>query len=179
VLYSAYGHEGVWGSGGVTTRILNLGTRWKWVVSFTSRPLYPWRSPWCRLIGSWVDPWWWQRNKCPSLRPGRSARTWHFVCGSGTRLILLWISLRRRRFIDHIHVTVQMLRNTKHDHSWRAFRPVAEFSGCTPVTNEDHNTTDGQQMCNTSGLPSTYIFGCLTTLYHLRIIARMVSLLRD
>jgi hypothetical protein len=30
-----------WGSGGIAPRILNLGTRRRWVVSFTPRPLYP------------------------------------------------------------------------------------------------------------------------------------------
>jgi hypothetical protein len=30
-----------WGSGGIAPRILDLGTRWMWVVSFTLRPLYP------------------------------------------------------------------------------------------------------------------------------------------
>jgi hypothetical protein len=30
-----------WGSGGIAPRILDLGIRWKWVVSFTPRPLYP------------------------------------------------------------------------------------------------------------------------------------------
>jgi hypothetical protein len=33
-------HEGVLGSGGIAPRILDLGTRWRWVVSFTPRPLY-------------------------------------------------------------------------------------------------------------------------------------------
>jgi hypothetical protein len=33
-------HEGVLGSGGIALRILDLGTRWRWVVSFTPRPLY-------------------------------------------------------------------------------------------------------------------------------------------
>jgi hypothetical protein len=33
-------HEGVLGSGGTAPRILDLGTRWRWVVSFTPRPLY-------------------------------------------------------------------------------------------------------------------------------------------
>jgi hypothetical protein len=28
------------GNGGIAPRILNLGTRWKWVVSFNPRPLY-------------------------------------------------------------------------------------------------------------------------------------------
>jgi hypothetical protein len=30
-----------WESGGTAPHILNLGTRWRWVVSFTPRPLYP------------------------------------------------------------------------------------------------------------------------------------------
>jgi hypothetical protein len=30
-----------WGTGGIASRILDLGTRWRWVISFTARPLYP------------------------------------------------------------------------------------------------------------------------------------------
>jgi len=30
-----------WGIGGVAPRIWNLGGRWKWVVIFTLRPLFP------------------------------------------------------------------------------------------------------------------------------------------
>jgi hypothetical protein len=38
------------GSGGITPRILDLGTRWRWVVSFTPRPLYPQgKNPWYPL----------------------------------------------------------------------------------------------------------------------------------
>jgi hypothetical protein len=29
-----------WGSGGIPPRILDVGTRWRWVVSFMPRPLY-------------------------------------------------------------------------------------------------------------------------------------------
>jgi len=37
-----------WGS--IVPRILDLGTRWRWAVSFTFRPLYPQRkSPWYPL----------------------------------------------------------------------------------------------------------------------------------
>jgi hypothetical protein len=32
---------GVLGSGGIAPLILDLGTRWRWVVSFTPLPLYP------------------------------------------------------------------------------------------------------------------------------------------
>jgi hypothetical protein len=39
-----------WGSGGIAPRILDLGTRWRWVVSFTPQPLYPrGKSPWYPL----------------------------------------------------------------------------------------------------------------------------------
>jgi hypothetical protein len=34
-------HESVLESGSVAPRILNLGTRWRWMVSFTLRLLYP------------------------------------------------------------------------------------------------------------------------------------------
>jgi hypothetical protein len=30
-----------WGKRSIAPRILDLGTRWRWVVSFTPRPLYP------------------------------------------------------------------------------------------------------------------------------------------
>jgi hypothetical protein len=43
-------HEGVLGSGDISPRILDLGTRWRWVVSFTPRPLYSQgKSPWYTL----------------------------------------------------------------------------------------------------------------------------------
>jgi hypothetical protein len=34
-------HEGVWRSGCIDPHFLDLGTSWRWVVSFTPRPLYP------------------------------------------------------------------------------------------------------------------------------------------
>jgi len=40
VLYSVPRHKDVLGSGSIAPRILNLGTRWRWVVRDTSRPLY-------------------------------------------------------------------------------------------------------------------------------------------
>jgi hypothetical protein len=39
-----------WGSGGIAPRFFDLGTRWRLVVSFTPRPLYPQgKSPWYPL----------------------------------------------------------------------------------------------------------------------------------
>jgi hypothetical protein len=45
-----------WGSGDTAPRILDLGTRWRWVVSFTPRLLYPqgkspWQQPLDRRLG--------------------------------------------------------------------------------------------------------------------------------
>jgi hypothetical protein len=39
-----------WGSGGIAPLIIDPGTRWRWVVGFTPRPLYPQeKSPWYPL----------------------------------------------------------------------------------------------------------------------------------
>jgi hypothetical protein len=38
-----------WGSENIAPRILDLGIRWRWVVSFTPRPLYPQRKRWYPL----------------------------------------------------------------------------------------------------------------------------------
>jgi hypothetical protein len=49
-LIKHHGMKTYCGSGCIAPRILDLGTRWRRVVSFTSRPLYPQRkSPWCPL----------------------------------------------------------------------------------------------------------------------------------
>jgi hypothetical protein len=43
-------HEGALGNGGISPRILDLGTRWRWVVSFTPQPLYSQgKDPWYPL----------------------------------------------------------------------------------------------------------------------------------
>jgi len=43
-------HEDIWGSGGITPHILNLDTRWRWLVWFKSQQLCPqWKSPWYPL----------------------------------------------------------------------------------------------------------------------------------
>jgi hypothetical protein len=41
VINQAPRYEDVWVSRGIAPRILNLGTRWRWVVSFKPRPIYP------------------------------------------------------------------------------------------------------------------------------------------
>jgi hypothetical protein len=45
------------GSGRIKPRIVDLGTSWRWVVSFTSQPLYPlWKSPRYPLDGRLGGP---------------------------------------------------------------------------------------------------------------------------
>jgi hypothetical protein len=48
-------HEGVWGSGYIDPRILDLDTGWRCMVSFTCRPLYL-RKKEPHWIRSWVGP---------------------------------------------------------------------------------------------------------------------------
>jgi hypothetical protein len=46
-----------WGSRGIAPCILDLGTRWNLVISFTPQPLYAQgKSPGTRKIGVWVGP---------------------------------------------------------------------------------------------------------------------------
>jgi len=50
-------HEEVRGSGSIGTCILNLSSRWRWVVRFMSWPLYlRERAPGTHWIGGWVRP---------------------------------------------------------------------------------------------------------------------------
>jgi hypothetical protein len=44
-----------WGNGSIAPCIIDLGTTWGWVVSFTLRPLFPGeRAPVTHWIGGWV-----------------------------------------------------------------------------------------------------------------------------
>jgi hypothetical protein len=45
-----------YGNGCIDPHLLDLGTSWRWVVSFTPLPLYPGVPPGTHLIGGWVDP---------------------------------------------------------------------------------------------------------------------------
>jgi hypothetical protein len=50
-------HEGVLGSGSAAPLILVLGTRWRWMVSFTPRLRYPHgKNPCTHWIGGWLGP---------------------------------------------------------------------------------------------------------------------------
>jgi hypothetical protein len=49
-------HEDVWRRGNIASCILNLGNGWRWVVSFTLRPLYSrGESTGTHWIGGWVS----------------------------------------------------------------------------------------------------------------------------
>jgi hypothetical protein len=50
-------HEGILGDGGIALCIIDLGTRWRWVVSFMPWLLYPqWQGPWYLWIGGCMGP---------------------------------------------------------------------------------------------------------------------------
>jgi hypothetical protein len=50
-------HKGIWGCSGIAPIILNLGTRWMWVVKSTPRPLHHRRkNASTHRTGGWVAP---------------------------------------------------------------------------------------------------------------------------
>jgi hypothetical protein len=62
-----------WESGGIAPQILNLGTMWRWEVSFTPGPLYP-RYPFNRRLGgshSRSGRWEIVENSCPKPQGNR------------------------------------------------------------------------------------------------------------
>jgi hypothetical protein len=64
-----------WESGDITPRILNLGTRWRWVFSFTARSLYPRRkSPRYPLDGRLGGP------QSRAGRGGEEEKSHHCLC---------------------------------------------------------------------------------------------------
>jgi hypothetical protein len=94
--------EAYWGSGSRTPRILDLGTRWRWVDSFTLRPLNPHgRRPWCpldtRLCGS--QSWSVQRGEETRTKtrtldhPVRSPALYQWLLLTAGKQNKLWCSL--------------------------------------------------------------------------------------
>jgi hypothetical protein len=79
-------HEGVLGSGGIAPRILYLGTRWRWVVNFTPRPLCLQRnSPWHLLD---------RRLGGPQSRSGRGGEEINSHLLSGLELPIIQLVTR-------------------------------------------------------------------------------------
>jgi hypothetical protein len=67
-----------WGNDGIAPLILDLGTRWRWVASFTPRPLYPQgKNAWYSLVRRLSGPQSWsgrggeEKNSqpVPGLKP--------------------------------------------------------------------------------------------------------------
>jgi hypothetical protein len=92
-------HEDILGEWGIAPRILNLGTRWRWVVSLTPRPLYSQvkrprnPEPIGYEAGLASEPEWsrWRRERNTSLplrktNPGRPARSLVIILSELSRL---------------------------------------------------------------------------------------------
>jgi len=60
-----------WVSGGMAPRVPNLCARWRLVVSYRSRPLYP-RYPVDKILGGASEPVWTQWQGEESLVPARN-----------------------------------------------------------------------------------------------------------
>jgi hypothetical protein len=84
------------GSGGIAPRILNRGTNWRWVTSFTPRPLYArWKlphCPLCRRLGgprAVLDAMGGRKNPtpCRELNPDHPARSLVSIVTEPLRLL--------------------------------------------------------------------------------------------
>jgi hypothetical protein len=81
VLTEHHTMEGYWGSGSIAPRIFYLGTRWRWVVSLTPRPLYlQGNSPWYPLE---------RRLREPQSRSGRGGEEKHSQPLSGQQPLII------------------------------------------------------------------------------------------
>jgi hypothetical protein len=81
-LNKARRHKRIWENGSVPQCIPNLGTKWRWVVSFTPRPLHPrGKGPYCSLVRRLGSP----PSRCGSF--GEEADSLHL---SRIELRYLW-----------------------------------------------------------------------------------------
>jgi len=94
-----------WGSGGLAPHI-NIGTRWRWVVSFMPQLLYPWgKSPQYsldrRLIGPQIQSWHSGKEKesyhcsCQELKRGCPAHSLVSILTELLQLPYLLLSMQR------------------------------------------------------------------------------------
>jgi hypothetical protein len=106
-------HEYVWGSRGITPLILSLCNRWRWVVGFTPRPLYPEKEPQCFLK---------RRLGGPHSRSGRLDRREMLVLTGIRTPVRPAPGLVFSQWLRHTHFPVVLMfflmnvsdRNTKH-----------------------------------------------------------------
>jgi hypothetical protein len=80
-------HEGVWRSGGIVLGILNLGTRWRWVVSFTLRLFLPSRYHHFGKRSSWDSVETTLRTERPGLT-SRKGQWWDFFFSVAFRTVV-------------------------------------------------------------------------------------------
>jgi hypothetical protein len=113
------------GSGGIAPCILDLATRWKWVVCFTPRSLYPrGKSPWFTLDRSLGGPrdhsgrYGVEKNsqplpglKAPIIQDVAQRFTTELYCNIVTNLMI-------------VNVTVTWIKFTYFSLSWTGFRSI-------------------------------------------------------
>ena len=62
------------GNRAIALFFINLGTRWRWVVNVTPRPLYPRKAASTHCVGGWAGP----RDRCRKSRLHRDSITGSF-----------------------------------------------------------------------------------------------------
>jgi hypothetical protein len=102
----------------IDPRFLDLGTSWRWVVSFTPRPLNPRGTHW---IGGWVGP----KNRSGRRVPARRrvsteldiiiSHVWHEVT---LLLALPWTRLKMKRLWNQEDLEHAYWEDIKHIRNW-------------------------------------------------------------
>jgi hypothetical protein len=126
-----------WGRGGTAQHILNLGTRWRWVVSFTPRAFHPRRKnpryPLNRRLGgpqsrseSGGEE---KKSLCPCREsyPGRPARSLVTNLTELSRLLYTTFT-----WIIHIKLNVKLLMAKSEDRRSGCSYPISR--NCTVYT---------------------------------------------
>jgi hypothetical protein len=97
-----------WGNGAISPRILDLGTGWRWVVSFTHRPLYhQGKSPWYQLDRRLGGPQSWsgsggEETTCQAL-PGLETLIIQPVAQCYATALLIYIYLRETWILNSMY----------------------------------------------------------------------------
>jgi hypothetical protein len=140
-----------WRSWDIATRILDLGTGWRWVVSFTLRPLYLKRKrPWYPLdgrLGGTQSRSGWRREKFPAPagnrtpdHPARSPALYHWATPAK------WTVIANPKCFPYLRERIRI----------RSIRKVSSALGCnhkleaatTDITRQIKNAYSVPQLVN-------------------------------
>jgi hypothetical protein len=124
-------HEGVRGSGYIDPYFLDLGTSQRWVVRFTTQPLYPQgKGPSTHWIGGWVDPRVvWTTCRKENSWPYQDSNSDPSVVYTIASRYIDWAILATQNWVKKVRSSLEVQLTTNTD-IWKL---LLHYSGCTVV----------------------------------------------